>query len=232
MLARDIMSSPVISVTPSRPVTEIAALLRDHRIGGMPVVEDGALVGMVTESDLIHRHEIGTDQIRDFRPWWRRLGQRHSPVLAYVKSHGRTARHVMANRVRVVEHTADLAHVATVLDFHRISRVPVVEGDRLVGIIARADLVKALATHPLSALGPEETDDETIHQRLVAELSRQSWWNGCWENVYVSAGVVIFKGVVESDAHRMGARVAAENLPGVRSVQDDRVLAVNVSGMV
>ena len=58
MLAMDIMSTPVISVPPRLPVTEVAALLRDRRIGGVPVVDESRLVGMVTEWDLMHRYDI------------------------------------------------------------------------------------------------------------------------------------------------------------------------------
>lgn len=232
MLAREVMSTPVISVMPSQPVAEIAALLRDRRIGGMPVIDQGKLVGMVTESDLIHRYEIGTEQVSDFQPWWRRMRRQDVRVRAYVKSHGRTARYVMSTPVHVVDESAELAHVASVLDLHQLGRVPVMHRDRVVGIIARADLVKALARQPIPGRSTANVDDETIRRSLVAELSRQRWWHGGWENVSVSAGVVTLDGLVENDAWRLGARVAAENVPGVVGVRDHRVLSSSVSGMV
>jgi predicted transcriptional regulator len=231
MLARDIMSSPVISAAPSQLVSEIARLLRDQRIGGMPVIENGKLVGMITESDLIHRHEIGTQDIRDLRPWWQRLRQRDASIRAYVKSHGRTARHVMSTDIRVVEDTEELSRVAAVFDINHIGRVPVVRGGQVVGIIARADLVQALARQALPRQCTGGMDDEAIRQRLLSELSGQDWWNGALSNVYVSGGIVVLKGVVETPAHRLGARVAAENLPGVRGVQDDRILSSEMSGI-
>jgi predicted transcriptional regulator len=232
MLAREIMSTPVVSVMPSQPVAEIAALLRDRRIGGMPVIDHGKLVGMVTELDLIHRHEIGTDQVSDPRPWWRRMRREDVCVRAYVKSHGRIASYVMATPVHVVDDSAELPKVASVLDFHRVGRVPVMRGNRVVGIIARADLVRALARQPVPGARTLDVDDETIRQRLVAELSTQRWWHGCWENVSVAAGVVTLNGFVDSDARRLGARVAAENVPGVMGVQDNRVLSSSVAVMV
>lgn len=232
MLAMDIMSTPVISVPPRLPVTDVAALLRDRRIGGVPVVDNSRLVGMVTESDLIHRYEIGTDRAPELRPWWRRMRRPAVSVNAYVKSHGRTAGYVMSTRVQVVGEADELAHVANVLDLHRVGRVPVMKGGRMVGIIARADLVKALATLPVPGLATGNLDDDVIRQRLLDELSGQPWWNRHWQNVYVEDGIVVLKGVVASDAERVGARVAAENLVGVRGVQDDRIVGVDVSGMI
>lgn len=232
MLAMDIMSTPVISVAPRLPVTDVAALLRDRRIGGVPVVNDSRLVGMVTESDLMHRYEIGTDRAAELGPWWRRMRRPAVSVHAYVKSHGRTARYVMSTRVQVVDEAHELAHVANVLDLHRIGRVPVMKDGHMVGIIARADLVRALATQPVPGLATENLDDDVIRERLLDELSGQPWWNRHWQNVYVEDGVVILKGIVGSEAERAGARVAAENLVGVRAVQDDRIVGVDASGMI
>lgn len=232
MFARDVMSSPAITVGLSSPVAEVAATLRDHRIGGVPVLDgEGKLAGMITEVDLVHRYEIGTDRQTDRGPWWRRFHARDTIARRYVKSHGRTARHVMTTPVRCVEEDAPLSEVASLLDTHRISRVPVVAGHRVVGIVTRADLVTALARQPAPG-GSRALGDEEIRRRLLEELSAQEWWNGSWQNVDVAGGVVIFKGVVESEAHRLASRVAAETLPGVREIQDDRVLAVDFSGMV
>ncbi|WP_167772482.1 CBS domain-containing protein [Ramlibacter henchirensis] len=232
MLARDIMSSPAITVGLASSVAEVAATLRDHRIGGVPVLDcRKKLVGMVTEADLVHRYEIGTDRERELRPWWRRFQGRDTVARRYVKSHGRAVRHVMTSPVRCAEQDASLGDVASLLDAHRIGRVPILAGDEVIGIVTRADLVKALARQPAPG-SLQELDDDTIRRRLVQELSAQKWWNGSWQNVYVCGGWVIFKGVVESDAYRLASRVAAENMPGVRGVQDDRVLGVDAYAMV
>lgn len=231
MLARDIMSSPAITVGPLSDVVQVAATLRDHRIGGVPVLDDNQLVGMVTEADLIQRYEIGTDRAPDLRPWWRRFRSGSSIARSYVKSHARSVQHIMTSPVRCVREDASLGEVAGVLDEHRIGRVPVLADRKVAGIITRADLVKALAR--MSTPGSsQDLDDEAIRRRLVRELSEQEWWNGAWQNVYVCGGLVIFKGVVESDSHRLASLVAAETVPGVSGVQDDRVLAMDVSGMV
>ncbi len=64
MHASDIMSTPVISVAPDTPVREIAALLHEKRISAVPVLDKGRLVGLVSEGDLLHREEIGTDRAK------------------------------------------------------------------------------------------------------------------------------------------------------------------------
>jgi CBS domain-containing protein len=229
--ARDIMSSPVIAVGPGAPISEVAALLRDRRIGGVPVIAEERLQGIVTEADLIRRHEIGTDVGRDLTPWWRRMRRRSASASAYIKANGRAARHVMTRRVHVLEAAVPLGEVASLFASCRIGRAPVVCGTQVVGIIAQADLVKALAAGPQPAL-PACTGDEAISRMLLDELSRQPWWNACWETLYVAEGIVIFKGVVEDETARAAARVAAENVPGVKGILDDRVLASEMREMV
>lgn len=232
LTAQDIMSSPVISVLPSTPVPAIASVMRDHRIGGVPVIAGGHLEGMVTEADLIQRHELGTHRLRDASQWWHRFRRPDATARAYVKSHGRSARHVMSSRVHVVEAQADLAEVASLFRSRHIGRAPVVRGTQVVGIVAQADLVRALANQPRSYSPRADTDDEAIRRLLLAELAGQPWWNGCWENVYVVDGMVLFKGVVENEAYRAAAQVAAENIPGVRGIVDDRVLSAQATELL
>jgi CBS domain-containing protein len=231
MSAADIMSSPVVTVAPDAPVGEVAALLRDRRIGGVPVIADGHLQGIVTESDLMRRHEIGTDAAREPTPWWRRLRRRSASASAYVKSHGRQARHVMTRHVHVLDATATLADIASLFASQRIGRAPVVRGGGVVGIVAQADLVRALAGRP-QAPAPADVDDEAISRMLLHELAGQPWWNACWETLYVVGGIVIYKGVVADEAARAASRVAAENIPGVKGILDDRMLASGIREMV
>lgn len=232
MHASDIMSTPVISIPPSLPVPEIAALLHERRIGGVPVMAGTELVGIVTESDLVRRQEIGTDHLADHRPWWRRLQQANDVARDYVKSHGRTAAHVMTREVTVVEASAEISHIATILEQRHIGRLPVVAGRRVVGLVARADLVKMLADRTARSAQSAHVDDRTIRQLVLEELRGQEWWNGGADSVEVQSGVVIFRGVVENEAHRLACRVAAENQPGVRGVQDDRMLVADLPSML
>jgi CBS domain-containing protein len=228
MFAKDVMSSPVISIGPELPVLETAALLVRHRIGGLPVIAEGRLLGIVTESDLLHRYEIGTDSGWDSRSWWRRmLGSERLPA-QYVKSHGGCARYVMTRDVVFVAEHTRLSEIADLFDVHGIGRVPVVAGHRVVGIVTRADLLKTIAAARPAPDHRTINSDESIRDRLLAELARQKWWNAGWSRVSVKAGVVTFEGLVETEGRMLAARVAAETIEGVTAVKDERVLSTDL----
>lgn len=223
MKASDVMSSPVISVDPRTPVFQIAALLREQRIGGVPVVDGSELVGIVTEKDLLHRRELGTEHRSQTQAWWRQVVGRRLDPERYVKSHGRCAEHVMTRIVVVVEPDTTLRTVMELFDRNRIGRVPVLVKGRIVGILTSADLVKALAEGIWVPSAPDGTgSDEEIRRRLLSELGGQQWWNSGCCGVDVANGVVRFTGFVESEAQRRASRVAAENTPGVQHVEDER----------
>lgn len=223
MNASEIMTAPVITVGPDSQVRDIAALLLKHRISGVPVVEAGRLVGFVSEGDLLHRHEIGTDRSARSGSWWLRLLGAADTPSDYVKSHAQRARDIMTRGVVSVAPDAPLSQIAILLEKRRIKRVPVVSEGKLVGIVSRANLVRALATMPAASIPATQPADAAIQQRLVAELERQSWWRRVSSDVVVNDGVVHFWGLVGSADERAAARVAAENVPGVRAVEDHRL---------
>jgi CBS domain-containing protein len=225
MKAKDIMTSEVVTVSPVTLVGEMARLLLKHRVSAVPVVEEGKLVGIVSEGDLLHRHEIGTERALRGEPWWSRLlGSDRSPE-EYVMSHARLVRDIMTRDVVTVGPEAPLAEIAAVLDKRRIKRVPVLQGAKLAGIVSRSDLVRALASAAESTQEPRQLSDAEIERRLMAELRRQSWWLADCTLVTVADGVVRFQGMMGSDdpARRRAARIAAEGIPGVREVIDDRI---------
>lgn len=222
MRASDIMTSPVISVGPETPVHEIATLLLEHRISGVPVVEHGRLIGFVSEGDLLHRQEIGTE--RKTGSWWLRLFSVAGPAADYIKSHASRARDIMTREVVSVSPDTGLAEIATLLEKRRIKRVPVLSEGNLVGIVSRANLVQAIATARPTSRSVTPPVDSAIRGRLLAELAHQSWWAGPNSQVIVMDGVVHYWGVARSDAEREAARVAAENVPGVRGVEDHRLV--------
>jgi CBS domain-containing protein len=222
MNASDIMSSPVVAVEPQAPVVEIAALLRERRFGGVPVVIGNEIVGIVTEKDLLHRQELGTERRGQTQAWWRRVVGSTSEPDWYIKSHGRCAVHVMTRDVIVVEPHTPLRDITALFDRKRIGRVPVVKNRRMVGIVACADLVRALAQGSwLKAPDHAGTSDE-IRAALAAELAAQDWWNADLCAMHVAAGVVHFTGYFENESQRQASQVAAENVPGVQYVLDDR----------
>jgi CBS domain-containing protein len=232
MHAKDVMSSPVISIGPALPVPDIAALLVRHRIGGLPVMVGDQLAGMVTESDLLHRYENGTDDDPDTRSWWRRILGGDLLPMRYIKSHGGCAQYVMTRKVVFVEEDTPLSEIARIFDTRGIGRVPVMAGRRVVGIVTCTDLLKTMAAKKSQPLEAHGTSDESIRERLLAELVRQTWWHPGWSEVFVAEGVVEFRGLAESEAQKLAARVAAENIEGVTMVKDHRLLSSELPVMI
>lgn len=231
MKARDIMTSPVVTVAPDATVQEVAALLYERRIGAVPIMQEGRLAGIVSETDLLRRHEIGTDAYRRPGSLWLRLFGADSSLQDYVRSHARHARDVMTSEVATVTPDTPVAEIAKLLEGRGIGRAPVVEAGKLVGIVSRANLVQALATRVAAPAAPEAVDDESVRRALLKELERQQWWRIDRAAVMVTDGVVHFWGMVDTDAARPAARVAAENVPGVRGVEDHRFLSSNAPTM-
>jgi CBS domain-containing protein len=232
MKAKDIMTSPVIAVGPDATVGEIAALLFERRISAVPVVEKGRLVGIVSEADLLHRHEIGTDCIAQSGSWWLRLFDADRSIGEYIKSHAMRARDVMSRDVATVTPDTPVAEVATLLEARRVKRVPVVEAGHLAGMVSRSNLIQALAASARPARNPAALDDKAIRAQLLRELQQQSWWRRGTSFVTVEDGVVTYAGTVDAEEERDAARVAAENIPGVRGIEDKRIVFRDLPSMV
>lgn len=215
MQVRDVMTTKVITVRPDTPATEIARLLVENRISGVPVVdEEGRVLGVVSEGDLIRRLEDADDGRR--RSWWLELlASPERRAEDYVKAHGRLARDIMTEEVTVIDEEATLAEAARLLEERHIKRLPVVRDGKLVGLVARADLLRALALQP----APEaKLDDRAIRERLLAELERAGQSYHPYVNIVVSDGVVHLWGFVGSAKEAEAMVVAAQNVPGVVSV--------------
>jgi CBS domain-containing protein len=149
MDAFDVMTTSVVTVGPETPMRKIAELLLEHSISAVPVVDEtGAVIGMVSEGDLLR--DSAEDRLAR-RDWWLSMlaeGEPLSPqFLASLNGH-RTARDIMsAPVVSVTEHT-DITEIGKLLATHKIKRVPVIRDERIVGIVSRADLIRALAQQP------------------------------------------------------------------------------------
>jgi CBS domain-containing protein len=217
MRARDVMVRAVVTASPDTTVEALARLMINLRISGVPVMDkDGRLVGMVTEGDLLRRVETGTER---HRPRWSEPFSSNSRLAAeYVKSHAKRVADIMTREVFSVDETATLGKIADLLEAKKIKRVPVVHDGKIVGIVSRADLLKVLASG--GAETADEGQDRTIRRQLLAELREQKWADAGEGRVVVTNGVVHLWGIVGSEDERRALRVAAENTPGVRSVED------------
>jgi len=220
LTAADVMTTEVVSVEPDTPVRDIAELLYTRRISGVPVVEHGQVIGIVSEGDLIgHVAAIGEPR----RSWWLSLFADESlSARDYAKTHGRTARDVMTASVVSVDETATLAEIARLVERHRIKRVPVLRDGKLVGIVTRGNLLQGLATS--KAEPPQHVDDATIREQLVAELKDQPWAHLFTDDIVVENGVVHLHGTVRTEDERRALRIAAESVTGVQRVDDHLVV--------
>ena len=230
MRAMDVMTTGVITVDPDMSVQAVAKLLSERGISGVPVVDAAdRLVGIVSEGDLLHRVETGTERLTGRRrSWWLdTIASDRELARDYVKSHGRTAKDVMTREVISVTETTDLAEIAMLLETKRIKRVPVLREGQIVGIVSRANLVRALAVTNSDAVDNAADDDHTIRAKLIAELMGQEWfkrqdWFKIWAaDVIVRDQVVHFwLAANQTEEERRALRVAAENIAGVRRVEE------------
>jgi len=232
MMVSDIMTSPVISVLPETPIVEAARLLLKHRISGLPVADAGGnLVGIVTEGDLLRRAEIGTERRR--ARWLEFFISPGRLARDYADAHARTVGEVMSTDIVSVGPDDALTDVVQLMERHHIKRVPVVSAGAVVGIVSRANLVRALL-HSLRRpkAGKAAPSDEKIRQRILAEISRQPWGPRASVDVRVAAGTVELYGSITDDRERVALKVLAENVPGVKAVRDKLVWVDPVSGYV
>jgi CBS domain-containing protein len=225
MNATDVMVRWVVTVKPDDTVAKAIDLFAKHDISALPVVDDNdAVVGIISEADLVHREEIDT-QIH--RPWWLEAVTPASTLAKeFAKSHGRRVDEVMSTHVVSASEDTPLAEIATLLERYRIKRVPILRDGKLVGIVSRANIIQALAS-PQSATkanaGTSASNDRAIRLDLLDRLGRQPWTGFGERNVTVHSGVVHLWGLVGSEAERKALAALAEEVPGVVHVSDEMI---------
>ena len=228
MNVKDVMTPHVLTVTPDESVFVAARLMLREKISGLPVVDSlGNLVGIVSEGDFLRRAETGTKRQR---PKWVEFFLGPGRLAdEYVNFSGRKVRDIMTDEVRTVTQDAPLEEVVRLMERHHVKRVPVVEAGKIVGIVTRANLLHAMASfvHEIAPVSPEDT---AIREQLVAELKKQPWAPVSRIDVTVRNGVVQLSGTITDERQRQALRVVAENIPGVKKVEDYIVWIDPVSG--
>jgi len=228
--AGDIMTRGVVSTAPEASLRDALALMLRLRVSGLTVVDaSGALVGIVTEGDLLRRSELGTE--RHLSRWRALLGGPQRLANDYVHSHARRIEEIMSRDVATVSPAAPLAQVVALMEARRIRRVPVMAQGRLVGIVSRADLLRALSER-LPVAAPPAPNDSDIRNRLLAQIDQQSWAPRECVDVGVQDGVVELRGLILHQAEREALRVMAENTLGVKGVVDRLVWIEPLSGTI
>ncbi len=222
MNAADVMSPTVIAISQDAPLSQAVRLMIDNRISGLPVVDtDGHAVGMLTEGDLLQRVETGT---AGKSPGW--LSVIFAPGRAagvYVQTHGRRVGDVMTPDPIMINDATPLNEVSELMRTRRVKRLPVTRDGKVVGIVSRADLVRALAKE--FDVPAASASDTVIRNAILAELASQPWAPRRSFTIAVEDGVVDLDGVVFDVRERDAIRVAAENVPGVKQV-DNRLVCV------
>ena len=137
----------------------------------------------------------------------------------YTHTSGRKVHEVMTPEVHTVTEDAPLERIVHLMERHRIKRVPVMRADKVVGIVTRANLMRALTSLTLEAQ-PAAASDAAIRERLLAELKQQAWAPVGLIDIVVKDGVVKLSGALTDERERQAIRVAAENIVGVKRVED------------
>ena len=217
MQAKAIMTAPVIGIEPTASISDAAGLMLSKKFSGLPVIRsDGTLVGIVSEGDFLRRGELGTNRKRS--RWLEFLVSPGRAADEYVQANGRRIEEVMTTDVVTASPGVSLPEIVELMTCHRVKRIPVVDDGKVVGIITRSDILRALLT-VLSAPSAAR-DDERIRQDIIAELARQKWAGKDMIDVTVDKGVVELSGAIFDERERQAAIVAAENVAGVKAVKD------------
>ena len=218
MRALDIMTTAVVTATPDMTIYDAARLFVDNHISGMPVVDaNGKVVGIVSQGDLLHRVENGTRHGK--RRWWLEflLSSPREQAARYVKEHGHNVGDVMCTQVITIADDMPLDQIADLMERRHLKRVPVLKDGKLVGIVSRSNLIRALASVPPMA-DTASHDDASLRDAIVLEMHGQRW-GLTKHSVLVKDGVAHLWGVIESEEEQRAIRIAAESVPGVKRVE-------------
>jgi CBS domain-containing protein len=217
LTARELMTPDVVTVPPETPVVAMARLLAERGISAVPVLgPDGALLGIVTEADLIRRL-AGEDEAPT--GWFASIFQNPgNQAERYARTHGVRAKDIMTTHLVTVGLDEAAAHIAHLMEEKNIRRVLVVSEGKLRGIVSRADLLRVLVA-PLP--DGEALSDDRIRRAVQAAMKKEPWSDSFHLLTDVEDGVVTFHGFMRDAGVSRGLRVLAEGVPGVKGVRDE-----------
>jgi CBS domain-containing protein len=228
MQVKDVMTQNVISVEANETVLKAARLMLQNRVSGLPVIgATGELVGIVTEGDFLRRGEIGTQR---HRPKWLEFLVGPGRMAAeYVRVNGRRIDEIMTPDPLSVTEDDSLETVVDLMERHRVKRLPVMRGAKMVGIVSRANLMHALASLARDDTPPAANDDSAIRDRILVALGKEQWAPKA--NVVVKNGIAELWGALTDERERPALIVATENISGVKVVHDHLVWVEPMSAM-
>ena len=230
MNVSDIMTRSVISVREDATIFEAIRLMLQHKISGLVVLDEkDQLTGIVTEGDFLRRKEAGTQKRRS--RWIQFLVGPGTLADEYVQSTGRKVSEVMTRSVYSVTEDAPLSEAVQLMEHYRVKRLPVVHDGKVIGIVSRANFLRAFG-RAAREIATRPADDASIRENLIAELNAQKWSLPGLVNFTVQDGVVDYSGTIFDERTRVALIVAAENIPGVKAVSDHLAWIEPVSGIV
>lgn len=204
MKISELMHRDVVSVSPETTLKEVAALLVQHRISGVPVcLPDGRVVGVVSEADILVKEQVEPLEVSGFLG--RLLDNAYGDHARYEAA---TAGDAMTSPAITVSPQQDVVEAARLMTSKHVNRLPVVDGSQLVGIITRADLVRAF----------DRTDDELSHEIADDVLLHTLWIEPGSIEVDVEDGVVGLTGRVETRTIAEIVAAYVRRVPGVVAV--------------
>jgi CBS domain-containing protein len=228
MRAHQIMTRPVITVTPDTTIVDAATTMLQRHVSGLPVVDTGGkLLGVVSEGDFIRRSEIGTGRKRG--RWLRFILGPGKSASDFIHEHGSKVSEIMSTSPFTITEDTELAEIVALMEKNHVKRLPVMRGSQVVGIVSRANLLQAVAS--LARQVPDPTaDDDHIRNRVIDALEKNDW---CpfGLSVIVKDGIVHLSGVITEERSRQAAVVAAENIQGVQKVHDHLCWVDTMSGV-
>lgn len=203
MKVKDVMTTGVAAVTPETPVKEVARLLVDRRISGVPVVDaEGVVLGVVSEGDFLLKEARGGTGHRTF--WSRVRGREPHPDIELATAAG----DLMTAPAITIDAGQTLHAAAALMARRKVNRLPVVDAGRLVGIVTRADVVRAFVRPDSELADAAWAAIHAVDGMRVAS---------------VREGVVVLEGTVPNRAIADSAREAVASIDGVVRVDDEGV---------
>ncbi|MGD0640870.1 MAG: CBS domain-containing protein [Roseiarcus sp.] len=217
MRVRDAMTRGVVGVRETANLSEAVETMLRARISALFVFDERkALIGVLSEGDLLRRGELGTETRRP--RWLETLMSGGRLAQSYAHAHGRKVSEVMTKSVVSIGEDANLAEAVDLMIRRRVKRLPVVRGGSVVGVLSRSDLLRRLYLALPRDAAPK-SDDE-ICAAIRAEIESQAWAPRASIRVSAKDGEVTFDGAITDERLRDGLRVIAENTPGVKAIHD------------
>jgi CBS domain-containing protein len=226
------MTKGAVSIRDTASIYEAAELMVSTHVSGLPVLEEsGALVGLISEADIIAREQVGTAGRES--GLLQQIADDVAEAAAFVSANSRMVRDVMTRNVVTISENASLSEIASLMVRRRVKRVPVMRGSQIVGMVSRINLVQALLAYNhaqptansrpasegarvpgIAALSDAQVEDS------VDEAIKAFRWSSARTDVTVLKGIVHLWGVVADPAIRKAYLVAIERVPGVKDIVD------------